>query len=88
MPHYDYRCESCGHKEEVLQKMTDAPLTECPQCKKKTFKRAFGTGIGLQFQGSGFYCNDYGNAKAAPSPSEKSSPPSSGCGCGKPACDS
>ena len=68
MPNYDYCCSSCGHKEEILQKMTDAPLTECPQCKKETFKRLFGTGIGLQFHGSGFYSTDYGSSQSSPPP--------------------
>ena len=90
MPNYDYRCTSCGHKEEILQKMTEAPLTECPQCKKGTFKRLFGTGAGLQFQGSGFYSTDYGTPKAPSSTEKGSSPPSSGsgCGCGKTSCSS
>ena len=90
MPNYDYVCAHCGHKEEILQKMTDVPLTDCPQCKQPAFKRKFGVGIGLQFQGSGFYSTDYGN-KSDSSEKEKKSPPSEkektvpapGCGCGK-----
>lgn len=84
MPNYDYYCPQCGHKEEFLQKMTDAPFTECPQCKQATFKRKFGGGIGLQFQGSGFYSTDY-----YPSPSPEKAPvasPAKGCGCSKTSC--
>jgi putative FmdB family regulatory protein len=87
MPNYDYECSQCSYKEEILQKMTEAPLTTCPQCKQTTFKRKFGGGIGLQFQGSGFYSTDYGS----PSPSKEESKPSSpskGCGCGKTSCNS
>lgn len=89
MPNYDYECMQCGHKEEILQKMTDEPFTECPQCRQSSFKRKFGRGIGLQFQGSGFYCTDYG---AQPSSTEKplaSAPaPAKGCDCGKSSCTS
>lgn len=93
MPNYDYFCTQCGHKEEILQKMTDTPLKECPLCKKNTFKRKFGRGIGLQFQGSGFYSTDYGNQssnQSNPSEKDKTTPPSSGsgCGCGKSSCGS
>lgn len=85
MPNYDYQCTQCGHQEEILQKMTDAPLTVCPQCKQSSFKRKFGTGIGLQFQGSGFYCTDYNSS----SPEKTQTPtakPDKGCGCGKSSC--
>jgi putative FmdB family regulatory protein len=86
MPNYDYVCAQCGHKEEILQKITDSPFTECPKCGQPTFKRKVGGGIGLQFQGSGFYSTDYG-AKSSASEKEKTSLSSSnGCGCGKPSC--
>lgn len=96
MPHYDYVCTACAHEEEILQKMTDIPLTICPQCHQATFKRKIGMGLGLQFQGSGFYETDYGS-KAFPASSEKASekasekekppsPSSGGCGCGKSSC--
>lgn len=86
MPHYDYVCSECGHQEEIFQKITDSPLTECPQCSQQTFKRGPGGGIGLQFHGSGFYITDY---DSKPKVSEKDSPPKppKGCGCGKQSCD-
>lgn len=94
MPHYDYFCTHCSYQEEIFQKMTDALLTNCPKCKQSTFKRKFGIGIGLQFQGSGFYATDYGHA-APPEKNQACSPekekaPSSGpnCGCGKTSCPS
>ena len=87
MPNYDYSCSHCGHGEEILQKMTDAPLTECPQCQQPTFKRKFGMGIGLQFHGSGFYSTDYNSPSSSPLPEKNAdSAPSKGCGCGKNSC--
>lgn len=89
MPNYDYSCSNCGHVEEILQKMSDAPLTECPQCQKPTFKRKIGMGIGLQFQGSGFYSTDYNSPSSSPTSEKKGdSAPSKGCGCGKTSCSS
>jgi putative FmdB family regulatory protein len=83
MPNYDYQCTQCGYQEEILQKMTDVPLTTCSQCQQATFKRKFGRGIGLQFQGSGFYSTDYhpSSEKEPPAPST-----SKNCGCGKSSC--
>ena len=59
MPTYDYECEACGHTEEIFQPITAEPLQKCPQCKKKKFKRLFGTGAAVVFKGSGFYQTDY-----------------------------
>ncbi len=83
MPTYDYQCQSCGHQDEILQKMTDEPLTHCTHCHMPSFKRKFGMGIGLQFQGSGFYCTDYSKPS---SPATEKSASKSNCGCGKTAC--
>lgn len=82
MPNYDYQCAQCGYGEEVFQKITAAPLTACPQCQHFTFKRKVSGGIGIQFQGSGFYCTDY----CSPSSNEKASSPNKGCGCEKTSC--
>jgi putative FmdB family regulatory protein len=62
MPNYDYICKNCGHEEEIFQKMTDSTLPTCPKCKHITFQRKIGQGIGLQFQGSGFYSTDYNSS--------------------------
>ena len=66
MPTYEYQCEKCGKTFEFFQSMKDEPLTICPQegCQQKTWgkgtvKRLLGTGAGLIFKGSGFYCTDY-----------------------------
>jgi putative FmdB family regulatory protein len=58
MPTYEYRCLECEKEFEQIQKMVDEPLTECVYCKGKV-KRLIGTGAGIIFKGSGFYCTDY-----------------------------
>lgn len=88
MPNYDYQCSECGHKEEILQKMTEAPLTVCPECHQSSFKRKIGMGIGLQFQGSGFYSTDYNSPSSPKLEKSAESPAPKGCGCGKSACSS
>lgn len=60
MPTYEYKCKDCGAKFEVMQKMSDPKMTECPKCKGK-LTRLFGANVGLVFKGSGFYCTDYKN---------------------------
>jgi len=57
MPTYEYECKSCGHNFEVFQNMSDAPLSECPQCGKE-LRRLINGGSGVIFKGSGFYVND------------------------------
>ncbi len=57
MPAYDYACQSCGHRFEVRQSMSDAPISQCPQCQQDTAKRQF-SASGVIFKGSGFYVND------------------------------
>ena len=58
MPIYAYKCESCGHSKDVLQKMSDAPLTDCPRCGAATFKKQL-TAAGFQLKGSGWYVTDF-----------------------------
>ncbi len=58
MPIYAYRCESCGFEKDVLQKMSDAPLTQCPHCEKDTFRKQV-TAAGFQLKGSGWYVTDF-----------------------------
>ena len=67
MPIYEYRCSSCGHEKEVLQKMSDSPLTECPVCGKSTFRKLI-SAAGFQLKGSGWYATDFkgGAKKSAP----------------------
>jgi len=70
MPIYAYKCESCGHAKDVLQKISDAPLTVCPQCGAPAFKKQV-TAAGFQLKGSGWYVTDFrgGNSTGgAPAP--------------------
>src|SRR5574340_420242 len=59
MPIYEY-LEACGHQEEFLQKISEPPLTECPACKKETFKKLL-SAAGFQLKGSGWYATDFRN---------------------------
>jgi len=58
MPIYAYRCDSCGHEKEVLQKLSDALLTTCPECHSDTFSKQL-TAPGFQLKGSGWYATDF-----------------------------
>lgn len=69
MPIYAYRCEACGFAKDVLQKMSDAPLTECTACGKSAFKKQL-TAAGFQLKGSGWYVTDFRGGQSAPAASE------------------
>jgi putative FmdB family regulatory protein len=58
MPIYAYRCESCGFAKDALQKISDAPLTQCPSCGADTFRKQV-TAAGFQLKGSGWYVTDF-----------------------------
>lgn len=58
MPIYAYACSSCGLQQDVMQKMSDAPLTVCPVCGKETFVKQL-TAAGFQLKGSGYYATDF-----------------------------
>ena len=65
MPIYAYKCESCGHAKDVLQKMADEPLSDCPVCGKPSFKKQL-TAAGFQLKGNGWYATDFkGSSKKA-----------------------
>jgi putative FmdB family regulatory protein len=73
MPIYAYRCAACGHAKDVLQKLSDAPLTACPACGAPQFEKQV-TAAGFQLKGSGWYVTDFreGANKKADKPAEKS----------------
>ncbi|MCY4753335.1 FmdB family zinc ribbon protein [Pelomonas aquatica] len=89
MPIYAYRCSACGHAKDVLQKLSDAPLTTCPACAAESFSKQI-TAAGFQLKGSGWYATDFKGGAAAAAPAvaatdapkaEASSPtPSTPCG--------
>ncbi len=58
MPIYEYRCDSCGFQKEYIQRMSDAKLTDCPECKKATFSKMV-TAAGFQLKGGGWYVTDF-----------------------------
>ena len=64
MPIYAYRCASCGHSRDVLQKISDPVLTICPVCGVDQFQKQV-TAAGFQLKGSGWYVTDFRNGGAA-----------------------
>lgn len=74
MPIYAYKCGSCGHAKDVLQKISDAPLTVCPACGAEAFSKQV-TAAGFQLKGSGWYVTDFrggSGGTAAPATDAKS----------------
>jgi putative FmdB family regulatory protein len=58
MPTYEYRCRDCGHSFDIVQKMSDDPLTHCPKCGGE-LRKVFAPPA-ISFKGSGFYATDHG----------------------------
>ena len=72
MPIYAYKCDTCGHAKDVLQKMSDAQLVDCPQCGAATFTKQL-TSAGFQLKGSGWYVTDFRDNKGAGDKAKESS---------------
>jgi putative FmdB family regulatory protein len=91
MPLYEYRCESCGHTFEVIQRFSDAPVEKCPTCGGPVQKLLSPSAI--HFKGTGWYVTDYakkdrGGASSSPksangASSSSESKPTSGSDAGK-----
>ena len=64
MPTYEYKCRACGHTFDIVQKMSDDPLTHCPECAGE-LRKVFAAPA-ISFKGSGFYATDHGK-QAEPS---------------------
>lgn len=64
MPIYEYRCSSCGAQKDVMQKLSDAQLTDCPECGKATFSKQL-SAAGFQLKGSGYYATDFKDKPAS-----------------------
>ena len=62
MPIYEYRCESCGHTLDALQKISDAPLSECPECEAAALKRLI-SAPAFRLKGGGWYETDFKSDK-------------------------
>lgn len=71
MPIYAYRCEACGHSADVLQKISDTPLSICPSCGADAYRKQV-TAAGFQLKGSGWYATDFrGGQGGASAPAAK-----------------
>lgn len=70
MPIYAYRCENCGFAKDVLQKVSDAPLTDCPSCNQPSFKKQL-TAAGFQLKGTGWYVTDFRGGGSTSAPATK-----------------
>jgi putative FmdB family regulatory protein len=64
MPIYAYKCSACGFAKDVLQKMSDPVLTECPNCQVAAYSKQL-TSAGFQLKGSGWYATDFKGGGAA-----------------------
>ena len=62
MPFYEYRCAACGHRFEVLQRMSDEPITACERCGEEQAERVL-FAPAIHFKGSGFHNTDYGTRR-------------------------
>ena len=91
MPIYEYRCQSCHHELEVMQKLSDPELSDCPACGKPELKKLI-SAVGFRLKGSGWYETDFkgGDKKrnvakedSAPASESKPAPACDGAGgCG------
>jgi putative FmdB family regulatory protein len=93
MPIYEYRCTSCGHELEALQKFSDAPLADCPACNTDSLTKLV-SAAGFQLKGSGWYATDFkgagkpadakpgGDAKPARGETKGDAAPAPACGAG------
>ena len=77
MPIYAYRCENCGHQHDALQKISDAPLTDCPACGQPALKKQL-TAAGFQLKGSGWYVTDFRNGGSAGKAASSTAPSDAG----------
>ena len=87
MPFYEYQCNNCDHRLEVLQKMSDVPLVYCPECNEAALKKLI-SAAAFRLKGTGWYETDFKNSdkkkgKSDSSPDSGATP--AGNGTGKPA---
>ena len=80
MPIYAYKCASCGFAKDVLQKISDEPLTDCPHCSAAAFSKQV-TAAGFQLKGSGWYVTDFrGDKTASPAKKDETASPDAAAG--------
>jgi len=73
MPIYEYRCSSCGHELEAIQKFSDAPLVTCPSCNAATLVKQV-SAAGFQLKGSGWYVTDFKGGSKTSKPESGKAP--------------
>lgn len=71
MPIYEYQCRNCNHQLEVIQKVDEPALVECPKCQQATFEKKI-SAAGFQLKGTGWYVTDFKESKSAQSSNPKS----------------
>ncbi len=85
MPIYEYRCDGCGHEMELIQRMSDDPMKDCPVCKESKLKKLI-SAAGFRLKGSGWYESDFKNSKNSKKSSGSGQSGGScgggSCGCG------
>lgn len=62
MPIYEYQCDKCQHELEALQKMSDQPLLDCPECNQPALVKKI-SAVGFRLSGSGWYETDFKSGK-------------------------
>lgn len=81
MPIYEYQCQACGNEHEAIQKMSDAPLLNCPVCQEPELKKKI-SAAGFRLKGNGWYETDFKGGSKSSSDSGSSSKSDGGCGSG------
>ena len=84
MPIYAYRCSACNGSFDFLQKLSESPMTDCPECKSPTLTKQL-TAAGFQLKGSGWYATDFKGGGSKPAASDGDSKPAASAGDSKPA---
>ena len=75
MPLYEYQCQQCSERVEIIQKISDPPYSHCPKCGGEMRKLISSPAI--QFKGSGFYKTDYAKSDSKPETKSESKKPDS-----------
>ena len=65
MPIYEYLCENCGKELEIIQKISEDPLVDCPECGKSSLRKKI-SAVGFQLKGTGWYATDFKDKPKAP----------------------
>lgn len=81
MPIYDYQCTSCGFKKEVMRKVSEPTLTDCPECGKATFAKQL-SAPSFQLTGSGWYATDFKGGASKPAEKKSEEPAAAPAACG------